>query len=96
MYENNNIQITVNGQHYLGAAINTKEFIETYAAQMIVKWVSEIDRLAAVAHSYPHAAYTAFIPGATGGWVYLMRTVDVSASIFQPLEDAIHHRVFLL
>lgn len=70
MFEKTNVQITDNGQRHLGAAIGTQEFIETYAAQVITKWVSQIDSLAAVACSSPHATYTAFILGAIGRWVY--------------------------
>ena len=65
MFENTNVQITVDGQRHLGATIGTQEFIETYAAQMITKWISEIDSLATVAYS-SHAAYTAFVYGPIG------------------------------
>jgi len=77
-FENTNVQITVNGQRHLGASIGTQEFIETYVAQMM-KCISEIDSIAAVACSNPHAAYTAFVHGAIG-------------RAMQPLEDAIHHK----
>ena len=85
-------QISTNGQTHLGAAIGTHEFIETYAAQKIAKWVNEIESLTAIARTHPHAAYTAFVHGAIGRWLYLMGTIDISSSIFQPLEEAIHHQ----
>jgi len=66
MFEDTNVQITVNGQRHLGAAIGIQEFIEAYVAQMITKWISEIDSLVAVACSYPHAAYSAFVHGVIG------------------------------
>ena len=81
-----------NGQRHLGAAIGTQEFIEAYAAQKIVKRVNELENLTVIAHTHPHAAYAAFVHGVIGRWLYLMRTIDVSSSIFQPLEDTIHHK----
>ena len=57
----------------MGAAIETKEFIEAYAAQKIEEWVNEIKSLTAIAHTLPHAAYTAFVHGVIGWWLYLMR-----------------------
>ena len=54
--------------------------------------VNEIESLTATAHTHLHAAYTAFVHGTIGRWLYLMRTIDISSSIFQPLEDVIHHQ----
>lgn len=51
----------------MGAAIETKEFIEAYAAQKIEEWVNEIKSLTAIAHTLPH------IHGVIGWWLYLMR-----------------------
>ena len=92
IFENTNVQISTNGQRHLGAAIGTHEFIEAYAAQKIAKWVNEIENLTAMARAHPHAAYAAFVHGVIGRWLYLMRTIDISSSIFQPLEDVIHHQ----
>ena len=92
IFENTDVQISTSGQRHLGAAIGTQEFIEAYTVKKIAKWVSEIECLTAIARTYPHAAYTAFVHGVIGKWLYLMRTIDLSSSIFQPLEDAIHHK----
>ena len=93
MFENTEVQISTNGQRHLGAAIGTHEFIEAYAAQKIEKWVNEIESLTAIACTHPHAAYAAFVHGVIGRWLYLMRTINISSSIFQPLEDAIHRQL---
>ena len=92
MFENTNVQISTNGQRHLGAAIGTQEFIEAYAEQKIEKWVNEIESLTEIARTHPHAAYAAFVHGAIGRWLYLMRTINISSSIFQPLEEVIHHK----
>ena len=61
MFKNTDVQISTNGQRHLGAAMGTQEFIETYGAQKIAKWVNEIESLTAIARTHPHAPYTAFV-----------------------------------
>ena len=34
--------------------------------------------------------HASFVHGAIGRWLYLMRTIDIKSSIFQPLEDVTH------
>ena len=87
------MQISTNGQRHLGAAIGTREFIEAYATQKIANWVKEIENLTTLARTNPHAAYAALTHGVIGKWLYFMRTIDISSSVFQPLEDAIHHQL---
>ena len=53
----------------------------------------EIENLTAISRTHPHAAYAALTHGVIGRWLYFMRTVDISSSVFQPLEDAIHHQL---
>ena len=89
LFENTEVQITISGHRHLGAAIGTQEFIEAYAERKIEKWTNEMKGLTAIARTHPYAAYTAFVHGIIGRWLYLMRTLDVDSSIFQPLEDTI-------
>ena len=86
IFDNTDVQISTDGQRHLGAAMGTIEFMEAYAAQKIAKWVSEIESLSAIARSHPHAAYAAFVHGINGRWLYLMRTLDISSSIFNHLR----------
>ena len=39
---------------------------------------------------HPHSAYAAFVHGVLHKWNYVMRTIDLVGSLFQPLEDTIH------
>ena len=48
-------------------------------------WTVEVSALAAVAVTWPHAAYYAF----TRGRIYVMRTIPNIGPLFEPLEDAI-------
>ena len=49
--------------------------------------MNEVENLTKMVHTHPHAA---FVHGAIGRWLYLMRTIDINSSIFQPLEDVTH------
>ena len=56
------------------------------------QWIKEVKRLSAIAHTQPHAAYSAFIRGLSSKWTYISRTVpDIQEvlQVLQPLEDAI-------
>ena len=95
LFDNTNVQISTNGRETSGCChIGTQEFVEAYAVQKIEKWVNEIESLTEIAHTHPHEAYTAFVNGVIGRWLYRMRTSDIiNSSIFQPLRDVIHHKI---
>ena len=50
---------------------------------------SDVAHLAKVAHSQPHATYSAFTKGLASCWVYVSRTVPDIDILMQPLEDVI-------
>ena len=57
IFANINIQITVNGQCHLGAALGTHSFTEAYVTQQVATWTAEVSTLASIAVTMPHAAY---------------------------------------
>ena len=92
IFSNTDIQITLEGQRHLGAAIGTRSFADEYVSQKIQNWVSEICALADLANTQPQAAYAAFVHGFIGKLKYIMRTIDDTGPLFKPLEDAIHQK----
>ena len=52
-------------------------------------WKAELDKLASIAKSEPHAAFAAFTHGLIGHWMYFLRTIEGTAPLLQPLEDSI-------
>ena len=60
--------ITSNGRPYLGSAIGTNEFVTSFAKNKIAEWTTELETLTSIAHSHPHAAYSAFIHGLSNKW----------------------------
>ena len=55
--------ITIQGKWHLGPAIGSRNFTEEYICNKVQTWSNKIKRLAKVATSQPHAAYTTFTHG---------------------------------
>ena len=85
------VQITVDGRRHLGAVLGTSSFAETYVRDKVQEWVGEVTRLSSNASSQLQAAYAALTRGlyTCSKWMFLMRTVQHTGHLFQPLEEAI-------
>ncbi len=88
-FENTNINITTEGRKYLGAALGTKKFCDTFLKNKVENWTKEIERLSVIAKTQPHAAYSAFTHGVSSKWTYIARTNSNLAQFLQPLTKAI-------
>ena len=89
-FQNTNICITTEGKQHLGAALGTESFIHAYVGRKVQQWIEEVKHLSAIAHTQPHAAYSAFIRGLSSKWTYISRMIPDIQEVLQPLEDAIH------
>ena len=58
-----NVNITVQGKRYLGAAIGTRKYTEQYVSDKGRTWTMEVKQLADIATSQSHATYVAFVHG---------------------------------
>ena len=81
------------GRPYLGAALGTQEFKESFVTQKVNQWVTEIELLSNIAKSQPHAAHAAFTHGMTSKWTYLCRTMPDIDQLLLPLEKAIRTKL---
>ena len=72
-------------QRDLGAAIGSQKFVTEYLGKKIAKWTSQVERLAEIAMTQPHAA---FVFGIRNKWSYSQRTMKGVEKFMQPLEDA--------
>ena len=88
-FENTNINITTEGRKYLGAALGTKEFCDTFLKNKVENWTKEIERLSVIAKTQPHAAYSAFTHGVSSRWTNMARTNSNLAQFLQLLTKAI-------
>lgn len=55
----------------------------------VENWTKELDCLATIAVTQPHAAHEAFTHGLSSKWSYLTRTVQGIGPLLQPLETVI-------
>ena len=55
----------------------------------VAKWSKELDSLATIALTQPHAAHAVFTHGLSNKWSYLARTIHGIGTLLQPLEAII-------
>lgn len=60
---------------------------------LVEKWVLEVERLASIATSQPHAAYAAFTHGLAARWNYVARTIPDIGDLLEPVEGAIRYKL---
>ena len=89
LFESSPINITVQGKRHLGASIGSHEFKNSYIDDKVAKWKRNIERLAEIAQSQPHAAYAAFIHAEQHKYTYFLRTIPGISANLKPLDDAI-------
>ena len=92
LFANTGVQVTSNSRPYLGAAIGTEEFVISYVTDRVAKLTKELDSLATIALSQPHAAHATFTHGLSSMWSYLTRTINGIVPLLQPLETIIRSK----
>ena len=76
------MNITLEGRRHLGAVIGSKECKDQYCQEKVDKWLREMESLAEISKSQPHAAYVAF--------TYYLRTIESFEEYVDPIEEVIH------
>ena len=92
-FEGTGVNITTQGQRYLGAAVGSRPFVKEFVKKKVSSWISEIKSLSGIAKVQPQAAYTALTHGLMNEWTFLMRTIPDFSDLFQLLEDAITYQL---
>ena len=94
MLANTGVKITSEGRPYLGVPIGTDDFVESFVSTKVQEWVAQLEKLALIACSQPHAAYAAFTHGLISKWTFLSRTLkNISSRSFKPLEMIISSKL---
>ena len=83
------INVTVQGQRHLGAAVGSREYFEEYVNDKVTSWISEITKLAEFAVTQPQASYAAYTFGLKHRWTYFLRTLPDIQDLLERLESAI-------
>ena len=100
-FEGTGVQITEDGddlahkagQHHLGAAVGSPEFVAAYLDENVATWVEQVTHLADIATTQPHAAYAGFVFGLQHRWTFIQRTMPTAGDHMQPLKDEIDHKL---
>ena len=87
------VKVTSVGRPYLGAALGTDEYTQSLVESKVQQWSKEIEHLATIAYTQPHAAHAAFTHGMTSKWSYLTRTIPDIGPLLQPLEAIIRTKL---
>ena len=77
------------GARHLGAGVGSLEFRDAWIRRKVVRWVEDIEKLAALGQSHPQCAYALLTRTLISSWRYAMRCTRCSDELYQPLEDAL-------
>ena len=92
-FADTDVKVTSEGRPYLGAALGTEDYIQAFVTNKIQQWAGELEQLASIARSQPHAAHAAFTHGMTSKWTYLTRTMPGIGPNLSPLETIIRTKL---
>ncbi|KAL7477070.1 hypothetical protein ACHAW6_002890 [Cyclotella cf. meneghiniana] len=77
------------GWRYVGGFVGSRATRDEWLSPMIQRWVTGIERLAAIATRFPHSAYAGLVSCLSAEWHYICRTIpDVGPSLV-PVEQAL-------
>ena len=93
IFQNSSIKFTTAGKRHLGAALGSETFKKEYITEMVTKWCSELEQLALVAESQPHAAYSAYVHGYQHKFRYFLRTLHDIKEELRPLDEVITNQL---
>ena len=90
IFANTGINATCSGRPYLGAAIGSKEYVAEHVKSKVTQWTANLESLATIAETQPHATFAALTHGIISKWTYLSRTVPGIGPLLKPLYEALH------
>ena len=80
------VNVTSEDRPYLGAAIGSAEYVESYVKSKVSSWQSSVCNLAKIVTTQPHAAFSALTHGLSSKWTYLCRAVPNISHLLKPLD----------
>ena len=93
LFAGEGVQITVEGERHIGAALGSENFKVQYVNRKVAKWVQDVVELATIAKDEPQSALSAYNTGLSQRWTFLQRTVQGISELFTPLEEAIRDQL---
>ena len=93
IFQGTGIEVCHDGGKYLGGAISTSSFIESFLQQKVAKWLIDLEHLIDISHTQPQAAYSTFTRGLMSRWNYLFRIIDVQSLTTDGCLNPIEHQL---
>ena len=93
IFQGTGIEVCHDGGKYLGGAIGTSSFIESFLQQKVATWLIDLERLIDISRTQPQAAYSAFTHGFMSRWNYLFRIIDVQFLASDVCLNPIEHQL---
>jgi hypothetical protein len=93
IFQTSSIKFTTTGKRHLGAALGSQDFKKEYISEKVTKWCSELEKLADIAESQPHAAYSAYVHGYQHKFRYFLRTLSDIKEELKPLDEVISNKL---
>ena len=90
LFSNTGVKIRTDGCHYLGGALGEDAFCRSYMEALVEKWRAELNELARIAETQPHAANTVFTKGLSSRWMYHIRSTNCPPDTFAVLDNLIN------
>ena len=93
LFNANDINFTTVGRIHLGAAIGSENFCQTFQQNKVTEWKEQVTKLAKIAQTQPHSAYSALVHGLKGRWTFATRTNEFHSDCLSPLESSIREQL---
>ena len=90
VFNDSNVNITMEGKRYLGAVTGSDECREEYVKDLVNDWNIQFALLSSIAESLPQAAYSAFNSGFKSN--YFTRTIPRISQFLYPLEETVKNK----
>ena len=83
----------VEGRPHLGDPLGSQEYTYLFVKGKVKEWCNELEKLASIAETQPHAVYAAITHGLAGKCNYLSRTTSDIGERLDPLETMLRTKV---
>ena len=80
-FKDTSINVTVQREKHLEAAIGSRKYLEEYVSEKVTNWINNIAKLAEFALSQPQACYAAYTFGLKHRWTYFKNFACHSGSV---------------
>ena len=93
MFSGTCLKVTSAGKRHLGAVIGSQDYKNEYVNNLVTTWKEELETLSKIAEIQPQAAYSAYVHGFKGKFVYFLRTIPNINDHLQPIEEVIRNNL---